>query len=398
MTSQVPAPDAAARPAYGLIAVAAAGHFLNDAMGNVYPVLIPLVMTPLHLTLVAAALVTTANRMSQSVLQPFVGRFTDRGSRLGLVLPAALGLGAVTTGLLPFTAAAWLFLVLALVAGASNAAFHPPALTWVRAIGGSSRRGRSMSLFLVAGNLGRAVAPLVLGALAIWLGVSAIAWLALPGLLLAIWYVPRLRGYRVAGGGSGEELPALGLIRRRLGDTLSLLAMTAARATLSNSVIVLVPIAYKVAGEPVYLGAAVVGVLLLAGSLGNVVGGSLSDLMPREWVVIVAALTSAGALVGFLLTHGVASLVFVALTGLFSGSTNSVTVVIGQEIFPESVGMASGIALGLGNAVATALVALLSVLAGATSVTVALLTAGGIALLAVPAAIRHRRAAHAGVA
>jgi FSR family fosmidomycin resistance protein-like MFS transporter len=378
------------QPSYGLIAVAATGHFLNDAMGNVYPVLIPLVMTPLHLTLVAAALLTTANRMSQSVLQPFIGRFTDRGSRLSLVLPAALGLGALTTGLLPFTGTAWLFLVLAVVAGAANAGFHPPALAWVREIGGN-RRGRSMSLFLVAGNLGRAVAPLLLGALAIWLGARSIAWLALPALVLAVWYLWRLGGYRVAGGGSGEEIPAFGLIRRRLGDTLALLAMTSARATLSNSIIVLVPVAYKVAGEPVYLGAAVVGVLLLAGSLGNVAGGTLSDLMPREWVVIVAALTSAASVVGFLLTHGAASLVFVALTGLFSMSTNSVTMVIGQELFPESVGMASGIALGLGNAIATVLVALLSILAGVTSVTVALRTAGAIALLAVPAAQRQLR-------
>ncbi len=390
VTSQAPAPVSEERAEYGLIAVAATGHFLNDALGNVYPVLIPLVMTPLHLTLVAAALVTTANRMSQSLLQPFVGRFTDRGSRLALILPAALGIGAVTTGLLPFTSAAWLFLALALVAGAANAAFHPPALTWVRSLSGS-RRGRSMSLFLVAGNLGRAVAPLLLGALAIWIGAASVTWLAVPALLLAVWYVRRLGGLHIAGGGGGEEVPALGLIRRRLRDTLSLLAMTAARATLSNSIIVLVPIAYKMAGQPVYLGAAVVGVLLLAGSFGNVVGGTLSDLMPREWVVVVAAVTSAGAVIGFLFTHGVASLVFVALTGLFSGSTNSVTIVIGQEIFPESVGMASGIALGLGNAVATALVALLSILAGVTSVTVALMAAGAIALLAIPAAVSHRR-------
>ncbi len=395
MTSQAPAPASEGQPEYGLIAVAATGHFLNDAMGNVYPVLIPLMMTPLHLTLVAAALVTTANRMSQSLLQPFIGRFTDRGSRLSLVLPAALGIGAVTTGLLPFTGTAWLFLALTLVAGAANAAFHPPALTWVRSIGGT-RRGRSTSLFLVAGNLGRAVAPLVLGALAIGLGAASIAWLSLPALLLAFWYLRRLRAYRVGvagGGGGGEEMPAFGLIRRRFGDTVSLLAMTSARATLVNAIIVLVPIAYRVAGEPIYLGAAVVGVLLLAGSFGNVAGGTLSDLMPRQWVVVVGALASVAALVGFLLTHGVASLVFVALTGLFGMSTTSVTMVIGQEIFPESVGMASGIALGLGNAVAAALVALLSVLAGVTSVTVALLVAGAIALLAVPAAVRHRRAA-----
>jgi FSR family fosmidomycin resistance protein-like MFS transporter len=382
-------PAGAADPAYGPIGLAAAAHFLNDAYGNVYPVLVPLLMAPLHMSLVTAALVTTANRMSQSVLQPVAGRLADRGGRLAVLLPLTLGLGALTTGLLPLTTTVAAFVVLTVLAGAANAAFHPPAAAWVRAVSGS-RKGRSMALFLVAGNLGRAVAPLALGAAALWLGSRAVLWLAVPGVLLAAWYPRALRGYALHADG-GEELPAFGLIRRRLAGTLALLAMTGARSTLSNAIVVLVPIAYKLAGQPVYLGAAVVGVELLAGSLGNVVGGTLSDRMPRERVVVVAAVASAASLVGFLFTRGVLSLVFVALTGLFSMSTNSVTMVLGQELFPESVGMASGIALGLGNAVGTAIIAGLSLLAGATSVTVALLVAAAVALLAVPAASLHHR-------
>lgn len=388
--SERPAASGAGSPSYGLIGLAAAGHFFNDANANVYPVLIPLVMLPLHMSLVSAALITTANRMSQSILQPAVGRFSDRSGRVGLLLPAALAIGAVTTGLLPLAPTAWLFLLVAVLAGAAAGAFHPPAAAWVRSISGT-RKGRSMSLFLVAGNLGRAAAPLALGGLALWIGAGSVTWLAVPGAVIAAGYFWLLRGHRLQSNGGSESLPALGLIRGRLAATAALLAMASARSTLSNAIVILVPIAYKIAGEPIYLGAAVVGVLLLAGSFGNVAGGALSDHMPREWVVMVAAVASVGALIGFLFTHGVLSLVFVALTGLFAQSTTSVTMVIGQDLFPESVAMASGIALGLGNALSTFVVALLSIVAGATSVTVALLAAGAIALTAVPAAATHRR-------
>ncbi|HVB08842.1 MAG TPA: hypothetical protein VNM16_00570, partial [Bacillota bacterium] len=56
-------------PSYRLVAVAAAAHFSNDALGNVYPVLVPLMMGPLHMGLQLAALVASAHRLTQNLLQ-----------------------------------------------------------------------------------------------------------------------------------------------------------------------------------------------------------------------------------------------------------------------------------------------------------------------------------------
>ncbi|HVB08776.1 MAG TPA: MFS transporter, partial [Bacillota bacterium] len=318
------------------------------------------------------------------------GYLSDRGTALRTALPAALCVGAVAAGLLPFAGAAWVLLALAVAAGLTGGAFHPPAMAWVRSLSGA-QSGRGMALFGMAGGLGRATAPLILAALAVWAGQRSVSWLAGGALAVGIGYLVVLRRQPPAPAGKARTLPLGQLFAGRWGPTASLLAMTAAFNTVSGAVLILVPIAYRLEGQPLYLGAVVVSVMLLAGSFGNALGGTLSDLLPRDRVVIVAAAASALSLTGFVLTRGAPSVVFAALTGLFSMSTDAMSVVICQDLFPESVAMASGLSSGLGSAMAAAIVVALSLVAGATSVTVALLVAAAVSLAAIPAVLPLRR-------
>ncbi len=376
------------------LAVASAAHFFNDAMGNVYPVLVPLLMGPLHLGLVFAAIISSAHRLTQNLLQPLFGGASDRGGRLSALLPAALAAGAVATGLLPFAASGWVLLALAMAGGVTGGAFHPPAMAWVRGLSGT-RGGRGQAIFGMGGNLGRALSPLILAAVAVWAGTRAVTWLAAVALGVGLLYLAAARRWQAGkSAGKAAAVPAetpLARFQGRWAATAALLAMIAAFGTVSGAILILVPIAYRLQGQPVVLGAVVVSVMLLAGSFGNGLGGMLSDLMARERVAIVAALASTACLVAFVLTHGVLSLVFAGLTGWFSMSTNAMAVVMCQDLFPESVAMASGLASGLGSAGGTLIVALLSLVAGATSVTVALLVAGAIGLLAIPAVVAAGR-------
>lgn len=374
------------RPRYGPIALAGGLHFLNDAYGNVYPVLVPFLMVSLHLQLVGAALIITASSLAASVLQPFAGRIADRlpGSRL---MPLSLMGCALFTGLLGYTTTPLMLLLMGVLAGVGNASFHPAASTWVRAMAGS-RKGWSMSIFITCGNIGRSLGPALMVLALGWWGAHGSLPLVIPGLVVGGLLV--LRRAPLAGAG-GPRLTApriLPLLTARAGDTTALLVMSGARALVAGAVTTLVPIAYHQAGDPAYLAAILVGVLIFAGSIGNAAGGELSDRIARPWVVIAGAVGSALALAGFVSAGGFGALLLAGLTGFFAMGTNSVTMVMGQELFPESVGMASGLALGVGNAVGIATVGLLSVLAGWAGVHAALYAAAALALLAVPAALR----------
>ncbi len=373
------------------MALAAGAHFFNDAMGNVYPVLVPLLMGPLHIGLVFAALISSAHRLTQNLLQPVFGGISDRAGPLSRLLPAALAVGAVATGLLPFAGSGWVLLALAVAGGITGGAFHPPAMAWVRALSGS-RGGRGQAIFGMGGNLGRALSPLILAAVAVWAGTRSVSLLALAALALGLLYLAQAPGRAQSRRSSPAPAGrARDLFRGRSAATAALLAMIAAFGTMSGAILILVPVAYRIEGQPVYLGAVVVSVMLLAGSFGNGLGGLLSDVVARERVAVIAAVASTAALVGFVFSHGILSLVLAGLTGWFSMSTNAMAVVMCQDLFPDSIAMASGLASGLGSAGGTLIVALLALVAGATSVTLALLIAGGVGLLAIPAVIAARR-------
>jgi hypothetical protein len=64
-----------------------------------------------------------------------------------------------------------------------------------------------------------------------------------------------------------------------------------------------------------------------------------------------------------------------------------VTAVLGQDLIPERVATASGLALGFANALTAGVTALLAVAAAAFGGQTALLLGAGVALLGVPAAL-----------
>jgi FSR family fosmidomycin resistance protein-like MFS transporter len=381
------------------IALAALGHLLNDMYGNVYPVIVPLLMGPLQIGVTAAALVSSVNGLTAALLQPVWGVAADRPGGLRY-LPYALLLGAVAVGVLTFAPSYPVLLALTLIAAAGNSAFHPPAAALVHASSGT-RKGTGMSVFMVAGNIGRSIGPSLAAVLALAAGLHGIGLIALPGALVALWIGNQLRrlephGSPAARGGHGhgEAVPfgTLGpLLRTRWLAILLLLLMSASRSLVTSAVITFLPLEYHLSGGPVLTSAAFIGVMLLVGSVGNGLGGTLSDRVPRTAVVAVASVLAAGFMALFVGAHGLLSLLLLALTGFTAMSVSSIVIVLGQELLPDNVALASGIVLGWGNAAASLGVAVLAVLAGRFGIPAALYVAAATAALGAPLAMAFPR-------
>lgn len=411
------------RPATAIL-VAALGHLLNDMYGNVYPVVVPLLMGPLGMGVTAAALVTSVNGLTAALLQPFWGMAADRRGGLRF-LPYALLVGAAAVGLLGFAPSYPILLLLTLLAAAGNSAYHPPAAALVHASSGA-RKGAGMSVFMVAGNVGRSIGPALAAVLALFAGVRGIGLVAVPGVVVALWMgvqlgrIPARRhgaeeahppaqghaageavatanaGAGKASGGHahGGDIPLTELIRlvRSRGWAIGLLLlMSGTRSIVTSAVITFLPIRYHIGGGPVLTSAAFIGVMLLIGGVGNALGGTLSDRVPRTLVVAVASVLAAAAMALFVDAHGVASLAFLALAGFAAMSVSSVVIVLGQEMLPDNVALASGIVLGWGNAAASLGVAALAVVAGRWGIDSALFAAAAVAALGAPLALLFPR-------
>lgn len=386
------APQAPGPGGLALIGLASAGHFFNDGYGNVYPALVPLVAAQLGFGLVTGSLLITAVRMASSILQPLFGAAADRRPT-PLLGPVALAAAAAATGALGLLPPAPLFVLLAILAGSANGAFHPPGLALVRGLAGR-RPGRYTSLFLVGGTVGRALGPLLMvGAAALW-GVRGVGALALPGLALAAVLA---RGAARSAPSSapvereGHGRATLALVRDRLGPLSLLLAIAVARGTVTSAVTTFWPLLHGRAVAQVAGSAGVIAVMMLTGSIGNVLGGSLSDRVPPHRLLAGAAAGAGLSLAAFALAGGAWTYVFAALAGLFAMSTNAVTTVLGQNLLPERVATASGLALGLGNALTAGVTALLAVSAALWGGTVALELAAAVAFTGLPAALAYPR-------
>ena len=99
-------------------------HLMNDTMQSLLPSIYPILKTAFHLNFGQIGLLTLMFQMTASILQPFIGHFTDHKP-----MPYSLPIGMVftLTGLLLLSIAPTfpLLLLAASLIGMGSAVFHP---------------------------------------------------------------------------------------------------------------------------------------------------------------------------------------------------------------------------------------------------------------------------------
>ncbi|WP_088189213.1 MFS transporter [Desulfosporosinus sp. FKA] len=361
-------------------------HMINDTYPNLYPVLLPALMAQLSFNTAAAGLISTVSALSAQLLQPLMGYWADRsGGRKFVVGGLALGstLAAFAFGWAPSYV---MLLFLLLISGLGNAAFHPHASALVSDITGK-RKGFGMSLFMIGGNFGRAIAPFLASTAFLLGGRRGLFFVAVPGLLMALVMFWAMSPPPAPKPRQGKVLtPEFKLGLHKAG---SLLVVVALRNMTSLTTLTLVPILWHSLGYKLTDTATLLSLLFMAGSFGNVAGGALSDIIGPKPVLIASALLSCLWLLLFLNVHTLfLSFVLVALLGASLYSTSSVVMVFGQALFPENKGMASGLTLGIGNTLGTFGVALMGLIADHYSATIGLYVSAFAVLFSIPFVIR----------
>jgi FSR family fosmidomycin resistance protein-like MFS transporter len=362
-------------------------HFVNDSYPNLYPALLPVLMVDLHFSVALAGILSSVAALTTQLLQPVTGLLADRfGTRWFVV--GGLSLGAlVSTSALAFAPAYWVFLVALLVGGLGNAFFHPHAAALVGDLT-AKKKGLSMSFFMIGGNIGRALAPVAATTTFLLLGRHGLLLLAVPGLIMAFVLsrllnpapVPRIQSFRIF-------TPEF---RAGLRHASQLLVVVGLRNVASSGVMVLVPILWHELHRPLGEAAALLSLLFLAGAVGNMSGGALSDRLGPKPVLIGSAAFSSLFLWGFLHSEGPWTWILMAALGFSLYASASVVMVYGQALFPTNKGMASGIALGVGNTLGALAVGGLGVIAAAYGPKTALLVGAATLLASIPFVLRLR--------
>jgi MFS transporter, FSR family, fosmidomycin resistance protein len=347
-------------------------HMLNDMMQALLPAVYPILKGGFHLSFGQIGLLTLTYQTTASLLQPMIGRYTDRRPQ-PFSLPVGMGFTLVGMLLLSVAPDYMVLLVGAGLLGIGSSIFHPEASRIARLASGG-QHGLAQSLFQVGGNFGQSLAPLLAAFFILPRGQQGLAWFTLVALAgigiltgLGHWYKSRgdSRGASRRAATAGPVLSSA-QVRRAIAVLLALIfSKYFYLASLTSYYIFYLMHRFGLSTQKaqVYL-----FVFLAAAATGTVVGGPIGDRVGRKaviWVSIVGVLPFTLALPYVGLTTTIALSIVI---GLVLSSAFSAIVVYAQELMPGRVGMVSGMFFGFAFGMGGVGAAVLGALADWTSI------------------------------
>jgi FSR family fosmidomycin resistance protein-like MFS transporter len=325
------------------------GHLVTDINQGALPALLPFLIAEYHLSYAAAGFLIFACNIASTVVQPLFGHLADRYATPWL-LPAGIvcaGAGLAATGLVP--GYGWI-LPAVMLSGIGVAAFHPLGARLVHCLS-ADRKATAMSIFGVGGTLGFAFGPgLATAALLHW-GLAGTVILAAPTTFLAALIAWHQSATPVATSGATRgRLEARSVeARDAWGPFACLTVAVIGRAVLFYGLNTFIPLYWiHVLGQSRAAGATALTVFALAGVVGNLLGGRLTDRFGPTRVAAVGFCVLLPFMPGLVaVTNVPVALAILAAMGFALSTTYSPLVVLGQAYLPNHVGFSAGVTLGL---------------------------------------------------
>jgi FSR family fosmidomycin resistance protein-like MFS transporter len=323
----------------------AAAHMVTDIYMPVLPAILPLLIAQNGYTYLAAGLLVTAYNITSSFTQPVIGWLSDtRG--LTISISASLLISAVFVALMGIAQDYFLIMAFAVIAALGHACFHPSALSLVSRLCSSGNRGQITSYFIVGGNLGYAIGPVLAGALVWWLGLPGLLFLVIPALVM-IFALRILLPGGIAAAREAHAVPESVVAEvPSKWPFVVLMAASVLRAWAIFAALTFLPTYLVSQGYDLMTASIIMTLMLLCGVAGQVAGGRISDRIGRKEFMVFALIGAIPFFSLFLNSSGITAILALLCFGFCLWSTFAVAVAIGHELLPQNVGLASGMMLG----------------------------------------------------
>lgn len=327
------------------VAFLSLGHLVVDLYPPFLAALLPLLIERLKLTLTLASLLASILMFSASLSQPLFGILSDRigGKNLMLWGPLMAAIGMSFIGLLPSYASLITFLVFG---GLGVACFHPQAAALAGHFSGP-RKGLGVSLFMLGGNVGYALGPMIILAIVIGLGLTRSYVVLLPAVIFVLLLVGYLPKSALPMPATRVEAPEENAVRLEDLVPFSVLWLVVwLRSTAILSLGTFLPTLQTMRGLSLAAGGSSFTVFMICGALGGLVGGSFSDRLGRKRMVLLSFLLGIPAFYGFLHVSPRWSFISLAILGFSLFLGEAPCIVMAQETVPGRGGTMSGLVMG----------------------------------------------------
>jgi len=357
--------------AYPVLAAASICHMLNDMLQSLFVASYPLLKGNFNLSFGQIGTLTLVFQITASLLQPFVGFYTDRKPQ-PYSLPVAMTISMCGLLVLAFAPSYSMLLLGGALLGIGSSIFHPESSRLARLASGGAH-GLAQSIFQVGGNFGSSLGPLLIAFVVLPRGQKSLAWFTLAALFGIILLTGLGHWYKQHGRAIHKKQAAattLTLSRGKVGGALAVLVvLTLSKyfylASITSYYVFYLMQHFRLPQKDAQF---YLFLFLAAVAAGTVIGGPVGDRIGRKRVIWVSIL---GVLPMTLLLPYVSLPVTVVLSvfiGLVLASAFSAILVYAQELLPGRVGMVSGLFFGLAFGLGGLGAALLGKLADHTSI------------------------------
>ena len=339
------------------------GHGLTHWYPATFYLLLPLIGAELGLSYSQIGLIMTCKYVASALANVPGGVLVDTVGRKGLLMAVSLFWIGFPYLLIGFTHSYLMLLACVALVGFGNSLWHPTAIpTLGRRY--PERKGLALSVHGMGGNVGDAVAPIVIGAaLSVFTWREVVMLNVAPGLIVAGLLFVFLGTMRLGSKKHDGETQSFSEYLAGLKDLFSsrslvLLSTGSAFRTMTQSALLTflpVYLANQMGYSPLWVGACLFA-LQAAGFAASPIAGHLSDRMGRKQILMSAMLASAVVLAAMAFTGGSPFFVaLVAVLGFFLYATRPVIQAWMLDATPKNMaGSSIGVLFGaqaLGGAI-----------------------------------------------
>jgi MFS transporter, FSR family, fosmidomycin resistance protein len=359
---------------YPILFAISFSHLLNDTIQSLIPAIYPILKSNYHLSFAQVGLITLTFQMAASLLQPFVGLYTDKKPQ---PYSLAMGMGFTLLGLIVLSMSHHFYLVLVSVAliGIGSSIFHPESSRMAHSAAGD-QRGLAQSIFQLGGNLGSSIGPLLAAWIIVPHGQTSIIWFSLIA-LLAIFVLTKV--------GNWYKVVVVKLRSKQKQKAVVFHPAFSRKKVIYSVAILLVLIFSKyfylasltsyftfylinkfhvdIQTSQIYL-----FVFLFSVAAGTLIGGPLGDRFGRKYVIWFSILGTAPFALMLPYANLFWTVILVVPIGLILSSAFSAILVYAQELIPGKIGLVSGLFFGFAFGMGGIGSALLGELADKTSI------------------------------
>ena len=329
------------------VSIMSLSHFTSDFFCNVLPIMLPILAARYGISYSQSAALFMVFSVSTNFLQPPIGIWADKRP-VNYLMPLSILTGAFFASIVGWSPNIYVLIFIILLSGICSSAFHPISAGIVHDISPKRHQTFATSIYIAGGNLGFAIAPLIIAAFIEQFTDKNLPFLFLFALIVTLMiYKQRLFVTPPRNESSSEpQINLKSIIKSK--QFIFLNTSIALRSWCYCALVVFLPLLLTAHGYSTVESGLALMCLLVGTVFGGLATGGLSDKYGLRTLIVSTYVLTIAALGFFLWRLDISFISMVALflagAGMY-GSTPA-AIVWAQRLLPRNAAFAASMMLG----------------------------------------------------